>query len=53
MCPMVSGNLRTHVTTYTYYADSEYQMHKWIVMCRFIDKKCLKIYTVLLGLCIC
>ena len=39
ICPMVSVNFRTHVTTYAYYADPECQMPKWIVMCRFIDKK--------------
>ena len=52
MCPMVSGDLRTHVLTYAYYADTEYHMHNWTVMCRFIDKECLKIYNVLLGLSI-
>ena len=50
---MVSVNFRTHVTTYAYYADPECQMPKWIVMCRFIDKKCFKKITVLLNLCIC
>ena len=44
MCPMVSGDLRTHcVLTYAYYADTEYHMHNQTVMCRFIDKECLKI----------